>query len=620
MTADQQPQVSQRAWEKSRVQESLPAPAWANDFQRSIATPSPSQRHIQHDSPMSMSQPGAYMQYNGVMQDQLHHAQAMQSMQSESQARALHEQELRAQAQSRAKETMKTLDESSWEAAFAEQLGREDAATQTSLDAAHESLTARPASPTQVQNNQDADLLSRTAKELLQNVSHDMASNPKMRESSFMGLMKKLRDKSVVVEGNNMVDAQQYQASSVSGQMNEALARAAPQSSIQPVSSTCLTPLSLHEGALDASLARSSSHHARHEMASMDDLQAVYDEMNAAMDADVAQRNEKRQRAFVGDATFYEDSGDELEDQYLRSKTDVSDAAMEQDWSLDDALLRSGPAPPTMSQMLQMNPQQQEWAYFQDQWDTHDAIERGMTPKSAAAEYPFHQRNPYLLNHDAANFPQNTLLAKEADAQRDPLNPQVWLNLGLKQQENEREALAVQALRRALELDPALKEAWLALAVSYTNDGLTAEAHRAMQRWADCKAEYSDLVQRFRTINADSIDANASNAEKHIFLTNLLVEMARAGTGQDHQIDPEVQIALGVMFNASEEYEKAADCFIAALSVRPDDPHLYNRIGATLANSGKAEVAIDYYHRALELQPEFTRARCVHFCGNSARG
>lgn len=38
------------------------------------------------------------------------------------------------------------------------------------------------------------------------------------------------------------------------------------------------------------------------------------------------------------------------------------------------------------------------------------------------------------------------------------------------------------------------------------------------------------------------------------------------------------------------------------------DPHLFNRLGATLANSGKAEEAIEYYYKALELQPDFARA------------
>lgn len=43
--------------------------------------------------------------------------------------------------------------------------------------------------------------------------------------------------------------------------------------------------------------------------------------------------------------------------------------------------------------------------------------------------------------------------------------------------------------------------------------------------------------------------------------------------------------------------------------MRAQDPLLYNRLGATFANSGKTELAIQYYLEACALRPGYVRAR-----------
>jgi len=59
---------------------------------------------------------------------------------------------------------------------------------------------------------EEADRLAKTAGELFDRLQHERETNEKFRNSSFMALMKKLRDREVVVEGNKMVDSMSLHA------------------------------------------------------------------------------------------------------------------------------------------------------------------------------------------------------------------------------------------------------------------------------------------------------------------------------------------------------------------------------------------------------------------------
>ena len=199
----------------------------------------------------------------------------------------------------------------------------------------------------------------------------------------------------------------------------------------------------------------------------------------------------------------------------------------------------------------------------------------------------------------------DTVLEHEAAVQEDPKDASKWYNLGLRQQENERETQAIAALHEALKIDPAMKEAWLALAVSYTNENDRDEALEALDRWIKVNDKYQAVVQSYQQARGRQVQ------NRHRQLANMLLAMARS-RAQDisEPVDADVQVAMGVLFNASGEYSKAVDCFTTALHVRPDDWILYNRIGATLSNSGRSEESLQYYQQALTLRPDF--ARC-HF-------
>ena len=192
-----------------------------------------------------------------------------------------------------------------------------------------------------------------------------------------------------------------------------------------------------------------------------------------------------------------------------------------------------------------------------------------------------------LLQRSQSAVEQSQQILSTADA---------WAQLGKLQAENEKEVPAILALQECLRLDPRHRDGLLTLAVSYTNEGYDDEAYKLLYQWT-CATHYPDM-------RPEENDLRPS-----FELYNIATDMMLSQVQKSAVVDPDTQIALGLLFYNAGQHEKAIDCFNAALAVRPDDYALWNRLGATLANSGQSEKAIDAYYRALEIKPAFVRAR-----------
>jgi peroxin-5 len=135
------------------------------------------------------------------------------------------------------------------------------------------------------------------------------------------------------------------------------------------------------------------------------------------------------------------------------------------------------------------------------------------------------------------------VLQHEASVLEDPRDARAWFSLGIRQQENERDDQAIHALLQSIRLEPALREAYLALAVSYANEGDLLESHNVLEKWIS-------IFQNAGEEGPSKASAHVGKSERHETLANTLMEMARMAPQGD--IDADVQIALGVLFNASE--------------------------------------------------------------------
>lgn len=139
----------------------------------------------------------------------------------------------------------------------------------------------------------------------------------------------------------------------------------------------------------------------------------------------------------------------------------------------------------------------------------------------------------------------------EASVQRDPTDPKAWFELGVKQQENEREHKAIQALERALDLDPTHLPSWLALSVSQTNEGNRTGTYNAIRQWVDRNGQYASVLAQHHRKEPEHADHTAATKEEFDRLVECLIAMARSD-GTKGEINADVQIALAIILNTNE--------------------------------------------------------------------
>eukprot|EP01041_Mallomonas_annulata_P004750 gene4750-9432_t len=183
--------------------------------------------------------------------------------------------------------------------------------------------------------------------------------------------------------------------------------------------------------------------------------------------------------------------------------------------------------------------------------------------------------------------------AFESVLMKDMEYSEAWSKLGLCHAENDDDKKAITCLIKAKEFDPYNLEALLCLGISYVNETNSLGALDSLRAWVTHHPKFHGIK-----IKQDDYSDGSLMDE----VSQLMLE-ALAWTPND----TDVLIVLGVLYNVSQNFQNAIQCFEKALEQKPHDYSLLNKLGATLANSNRSTEAIPWYARALELRPAYVR-------------
>jgi peroxin-5 len=393
--------------------------------------------------------------------------------------------------------------------------------------------------------------LSKTAGLLIDVV--EQSSNPKFKTSKFMDFMKQLRDQKVSIEGNKVVDNVEQvpnPASAASDWAKEFGVSGLKTSSWEEEFSYGETqPVGVEPAQSWADEFQGQSHQGND--IGMD-LKNWADEFQASNPVDQVEAEQAWADEFAAhapDLSLSTSEKEELENAY-------------KEFYGSSANFSAAPISITEEEARAV-----EWEKLQKEWNDFEK-ENALVNDQRYNTYIFTSNNPYmnrplefLTNPLSHRNLTESILALEAAVQKDPRNAAAWKNLGLRQQENENEVAAIAALRASVRADPSVLESWLALSSSYTNEGLMEEAYSAIESWISNNPAYRHLL--------NGAASPTRGQARHQFLLQKLMEAARLNTSTSQGLDANVQIALGVLLNTSQDFDKAVDCFEAGLSQYP---------------------------------------------------
>jgi peroxin-5 len=194
--------------------------------------------------------------------------------------------------------------------------------------------------------------------------------------------------------------------------------------------------------------------------------------------------------------------------------------------------------------------------------------------------------------------------------QVNPDSATAWRMLGRCHAENDMDKDAIVCLEHAVDRDPYCSEALLALGVSYVNELNHGKALESLKAWITHNPSFSNIkfetdVYGSSNMENQGVDESSFDEVQRLLLQTL--EQIGDDTNQRQDV-ADVLEALGVVYNVSRDYDAAINSLRKAVDIRPNDYQLWNKLGATLANSNQSSEALPAYQKALQLKPRYARA------------
>lgn len=225
-----------------------------------------------------------------------------------------------------------------------------------------------------------------------------------------------------------------------------------------------------------------------------------------------------------------------------------------------------------------------------------------LTERLETDKYNYREDNPYdteentfemgMRMFEEGNI-EGAILAFEASTRHREDDSEPWRMLGMCHSEVDDDRRAILALEKAVEYDPYNLNALVALGTSYVNEGDIHRALDTLQSWVLHNPKFQGL-----SVTPDEYSDGS--------LTDKLQQLMMAAKEWSPD-DADVCVVVGILHNATQDFNFAADSFQEALRIRPESYTIWNKMGATLANNGRSDDAIDAYKKALELRPNFVR-------------